>query len=160
MSIFFGIWTHSSRGVVPVGHDLGPSHVGAGGSFGRSLRIQMRDLSEQQSWHRDFGHLECDVAGMGHDLRTDLDEFFLEARQPRPLHGERLKENFYLRAFPELGITCRGTGTSARCKDRVECVTEVVTAEVERLKHQGLAGDRSAYFSDRINRFTSSLPRH
>src|SRR6516165_6013984 len=32
--------------------------------------------------------------------------------------------------------------------------------EVERLKHPGLARDRSAYFSDRINRFTSSLPRH
>ena len=45
---------------------------------------QMQDLSEQQSWHRDFGRLECDVVGMGYDLRADLDEFFLEARQ-RPV---------------------------------------------------------------------------
>ena len=53
-----------------------------------SAAVRGSDAGSQRTavlaWHRDFGHLECDVAGMGHDLRTDLDEFFLEARQ-RPV---------------------------------------------------------------------------
>ena len=32
----------------------------------------------------DFGHLEGDIAAMAHDLRADLDQLFLRARQ-RPV---------------------------------------------------------------------------
>ena len=34
--------------------------------------------------NRDFGHLKRDIAAMADDLRADLDQLFLQARQ-RPL---------------------------------------------------------------------------
>jgi len=36
------------------------------------------------SWRTDLCHLECDIAAMAHDLRANLDQLFLQARQ-RPV---------------------------------------------------------------------------
>src|SRR5580704_11193845 len=40
---------------------------------------QPQDFLEQFSRHRDLGHLEDGVAGMAHDLGTDLHEFLPQA---------------------------------------------------------------------------------
>ena len=42
---------------------------------------QPQNLGEQHSWHRDLGHLESNIAAVVDDLRTDLDQLFLEAGQ-------------------------------------------------------------------------------
>jgi hypothetical protein len=45
------------------------------------FRDQPQDIGEQISRDGDLGHLECDVAAVANDLRADLDEFLLQARQ-------------------------------------------------------------------------------
>jgi hypothetical protein len=45
---------------------------------------QLQDFLEQFLRHRDLGHLEDGVAGVAHDLGTDLDQLLPEAGQ-RPL---------------------------------------------------------------------------
>jgi hypothetical protein len=57
---------------------------------------QPQDVGEQGPRNRDLGHLEGDVAPVADDLRTDLDQLFLQARQ-RPRfdrlgRGERAQE--------------------------------------------------------------------
>ena len=52
--------------------------------WGRSrsqLIDQPQDLLEQFLRHRDLGHLEDGVAGMAHDLGTDLDQLLPQAGQ-------------------------------------------------------------------------------
>ena len=39
---------------------------------------------KEVSWNGDLGHLECDIAPVANDLRADLDELLLQARQ-RPI---------------------------------------------------------------------------
>src|SRR6516164_1430075 len=52
------------------------------------LRPQFRNepqyLLEHLPWDRDLGHLEGDMATVAHDLRTNLDQLLLQARQ-RPV---------------------------------------------------------------------------
>ena len=43
-----------------------------------------QDVGEQSSGNGDLGHLDCDIATVGHHLRADLDQLLLEARQ-RPI---------------------------------------------------------------------------
>jgi hypothetical protein len=39
-----------------------------------------QNLLEHVPWDGDLGHLECGVAAVADDLRTDLDQFLLQAR--------------------------------------------------------------------------------
>jgi hypothetical protein len=43
-----------------------------------------QDVGEESSRNGDIGHLEGDIAAVADDLRSDLDQLFLEARQ-RPI---------------------------------------------------------------------------
>ena len=42
------------------------------------------DVGKQISWDGDLGHLEDDIAAVANDLRADLDQLLLQARQ-RPI---------------------------------------------------------------------------
>ena len=48
------------------------------------FRDQPQDVGEQVSRNGDLGHLEGDIAAVADDLRADLDQLFLQARQ-RPV---------------------------------------------------------------------------
>jgi hypothetical protein len=48
---------------------------------GRNSPNQPQDVGEQVSRNGDLCHLERDIAPVAHDLRANLDEFLLEARQ-------------------------------------------------------------------------------
>ena len=50
----------------------------------RRGRDQAQNLLEHLQWDGDLGHLERDVAAVADDLRTDLDQPLLQARQ-RPV---------------------------------------------------------------------------
>jgi hypothetical protein len=83
LAIILGIWAHSSRRLLL---NAWPSIVSRWRR--RWLRPQLRDepqyLLEHLPWDGDLGHLEGDIAAVAHDLRADLDELFLQARQ-RPI---------------------------------------------------------------------------
>ena len=51
---------------------------------GRSSAIIRRMSAKKIFGNGDFGHLKRDIAAMADDLRADLDQLFLQARQ-RPL---------------------------------------------------------------------------
>ena len=42
---------------------------------------QPQNLLEHLPWDSDLGHLEDDVTAVAHDLRADLDQLLLQARQ-------------------------------------------------------------------------------
>ena len=48
------------------------------------FRDQPQNVGEDVSVNCDFGHLESDIAPMADDLRADLNQLFLQARQ-RPI---------------------------------------------------------------------------
>src|SRR5499427_1131251 len=48
------------------------------------FRDEPQNLLEHLPWDGDLGHLEGDIAAVAHDLRADLDELPLQARQ-RPV---------------------------------------------------------------------------
>jgi hypothetical protein len=48
------------------------------------FRDEPQNVGEEVSGDRDVGHLEGDVAAVADDLRADLDQLFLQARQ-RPV---------------------------------------------------------------------------
>ena len=66
----------------------------------------------------DFGHLKRDIAAMAHDLRADLDQLFLQARQ-RPIL-DRL-----------------------RCRQSAQKITEIVGQRMK-LKPDRVGGERAA----------------
>src|SRR6266699_1167795 len=86
------------------------------------LRPQFRDepqnLLEHLPWDGDLGHLEGDIAAVAHDLRADLDQLLLQARQ-RPIL-DRL-----------------------RCCKRAEKVAKII-GERMKLEPHGVGRERSA----------------
>jgi hypothetical protein len=83
LAIFAGIWTYCSRRLVL---NARPSSVSRWHWWW--LRPQFRNepqnLLEHLSRDRNLGHLEGNTAAVAHDLRADLDELLLQARQ-RPI---------------------------------------------------------------------------
>jgi hypothetical protein len=49
---------------------------------------QHQDIGEHLPWHRDFGHLEREIAAVAGDLGADLDELLAQAGQ-RPRLSRR-----------------------------------------------------------------------
>src|SRR4029450_9584757 len=78
-AIFAGVWTHSSLRLLL---NARPSNTSC--RCRRRLRPEFgnepQNLLEHLPWDGDLGHLECDVAAVADDLRTDLDQFLLQAR--------------------------------------------------------------------------------
>jgi hypothetical protein len=64
------------------------------------LRDEPQDVGEQISRNGDFGHLKGDIAAMAYDLRTDLDQLFLQARQ-RPVF-DRLRRRQRAQEIPKI----------------------------------------------------------
>ena len=85
---------------------------------GRSSAISRRMSANRFLVNRDIGHLEGDIAAVADDLRADLDEFLLEARQ-RPI-------------FDRLGR-----------RQRAQEVAEII-GERMKLKPHGVGGERAA----------------
>jgi hypothetical protein len=54
---------------------------------------QPQDVGEQVSWDCDLGHLERKITPVADDLRADLDQFFLQARQRPLLDGLRRRQS-------------------------------------------------------------------
>ena len=100
LTIFAGIWTHSSHRQLL---NTGPSGVSRRRwwRLWPEFRNQAQYLLEQFIRHRDFGHLEDDVAPMAHDLGTDLLEFLPQAGQ-RPLL-DRLRQSVAQNAATGVG---------------------------------------------------------
>ena len=57
-----------------------------------AFRGQAEDLLEHLQWDGDLGHLEGDVAAVTHDLRADLDQLLLQARQRPALDQFRRRQ--------------------------------------------------------------------
>ena len=79
---------------------------------------QPQNLLEHLPWDSDLGHLEDDVTAVAHDLRADLDQLLLQARQ-RPVL-DRL-----------------------RCCERAQEIAEIV-GERMKLKPDGVRSERPA----------------
>jgi hypothetical protein len=62
-------------------HDNRTPHADAGSGGGRSSAISRRISGNRVLGMATFGHLEGDITAVADDLRADLDEFFLQARQ-------------------------------------------------------------------------------
>ena len=86
------------------------------------LRPQFRDepqnLLEHLPWDGDLSHLEGDVAAVANNLRADLDQLFLQARQ-RPVFD------------------------GFRCCQRTQEIAEVI-GERMKLEPNGIGGERPA----------------
>src|SRR5580704_7364424 len=82
-SVHLDAWTHLSRGLAS---NARQSNTSRGRWIGRrtQFRDQPQDVSEQMLGDGDLGHLKRDVTTVAHDLRADLDQLFLQARQ-RPI---------------------------------------------------------------------------
>ena len=98
-------------------HDDRTLHAGAGSGGGRSSAISRR-MSANRLWNGDLGHLEGDIAAVADDLRADLDQLLLQARQ-RPIF-DRLRR-----------------------RQRAQEVAEIVGERVK-LKANGVGGERTA----------------
>ena len=74
--------------------------------------------AKRSGGYGDFGHLKRDIAAMAHDLRADLDQLFLQARQ-RPIL-DRLRR-----------------------RQRAQKITEIVGQRMK-LKADRVGGERAA----------------